>query len=146
MASYQTARLIEYPTEFQRIARQIAEAVRLRVGDKLKEYDGSYSVVPSSSQETAAKIIIYDPHLGRENHPPLPLRHPGIYILLRHNGEIGPRIWRQMHLSPNLFERCNLDLDVGVAPKHEERFRFFPVMAGESLDRIVELLVSIAEE
>jgi hypothetical protein len=143
MTSYQTAKLVEYATGFQRVAREIADAVRLRIRENLKEYDGSYSVLPASSQETAAKIIIYEPHLGRENHPPFPLQHPGVYILIRHNGEIGPRIWQQIHFSPNLFERCSRNVDIGVAPKHEERFRFFPVMAGESLDRIADLLAGI---
>jgi hypothetical protein len=144
MASYQTARLGEYAAGFQEVARNIAEAVRGRAGHSLKEFDGSFSVVGRTSQETAAKIVIYQPNLGRENRLPFPLQHPGVYILIRSNGEIGPRIWNGQ-ISSNLLVRCLPGADIGVAPKHAERFRFFPVMAGESTTAIEDLLVKIAE-
>jgi hypothetical protein len=144
MASYQTARFVEYAAGFQEVARNIAERVRVRAGDGLKEYDGSFSIIGRTSKETAAKIVIYQPNLGRENLPPFPLQQPGVYILIRNDGEIGPRIWNGQ-LSWNLLERCVPDADIGVAPKHAERFRFFPIMAGESLTAIEDLLVEIAE-
>lgn len=144
MASYQTRQLAEYGSGFQEVARDVAERLRTRIGERLKEFDGSYSIVPRNSNETAAKIIIYEPHLGKENRPPFPLRHPGVYVLIRHNGEVGQGIWNQLRFSPNLLERCDRRSDIGVAPKHDERFYFFPVMAGESLQRIADLLVEIA--
>jgi hypothetical protein len=144
MASYQTARFVEYAAGFQDVARNIADRVRGRAGDSLKEYDGSFSVIGRTSKETAAKIIIYQPNLGRENRPPFPLHQPGVYILIRNDGEIGPRIWNGQ-ISSNLLKRCIPGDDIGVAPKHAERFRFFPVMAGESLAAIEDLLVEIAE-
>ena len=144
MASYQTVRLVEYAAGFQEVARNIAERVRARVGERLKEYDGSFSIIARTSKETAAKIVIYQPNLGHENVPPFPLQQPGVYILIRSDGEIGPRIWNGQ-LSWNLLERCVPGVDIGVAPKHAERFRFFPVMAGESITDIEDLLVKIAE-
>jgi hypothetical protein len=144
MGSYQTARFVEYAAGFQEIARNIAERVQVRAGDSVKGYDGSFSVIGRSSNETAAKIIIYQPNLGRENRPPFPLQQPGVYILVRKNGEIGPRIWNG-EISSNLLQRCIPGADIGVAPKHAERFGFFPVMAGEPLRAIEDFLVEIAE-
>jgi hypothetical protein len=144
MASYQTARFVEYAAGFQEVARNIAERVRVRAGDRLKEYDGSFSIIGRTSKETAAKIVIYQPNLGRENLLPFPVQQPGVYILVRSNGEIGPRIWNSQ-ISRNLLERCVPGADIGIAPKHAERFRFFPVMAGESIAAIEDLLVEIAE-
>ena len=146
MASYQTVVLSEYSPSFQEVAREIAERLEQRINASLVRHPGSYSIIPQTSKETAAKIIIYETHLGGEHRPPFPLRHPGVYILVRRNGEIGPRIWNRARFSPNLLERCEHEIDLGIAPKHDERFLFFPVMAGESLATIMDLLVEIAQE
>ena len=144
MTSYQTAVLSEYSVGFQEVARAIVENVERLIVGHLAHHNGSYSILPQTSKETAAKIILYEPHLGKQNGEHFPLRHPGVYILVRRNGAIGQHIWGGARCSPNLLERCEIQ-DIGVAPKHDESFRFFPVMAGESLDQIAGLLIEIAQ-
>jgi hypothetical protein len=144
MTSYQTAVLAEYSAGFQEVALAIAETVERRICGKLARHKGSYSILPQTSEQTAAKVILYEPHLGKQNGEHFPLVHPGVYVLVRRNGEIGQRIWATARLLPNLLERCEIE-EIGIAPKHDERFRFFPVMAGESLDQIAGLLIKIAQ-
>ena len=65
--SYQTAPLVEYDRTLQKLAASLFKSVKLRVGNKAKEFKGSYSISSARGSRTAAKIIIYQEGLGKVN-------------------------------------------------------------------------------
>lgn len=140
MSSYQTGRFSEYSAEFVNVADMLANLVQ-QTGNALVRYDGSYSIISPNTGETAAKILIYQQGVGRENRRPLALRNEGVYILVRRNGTVGPVI-RASGLQT--LSRTDSRDDIGVAPKHDERFGFFPVMAGEDLQQIADFLAQVS--
>ena len=145
MPTYQTKPLVEYQQAYQEIARDLF----LRVSEQLPpgnvvEYKGSYSVLASTSRETVAKIVVYDPEIGRRSD--LPFMRDGVYVWIRSNGALGPRIFtgalpEEMGV---LFRRMDRNRPISIAPHHDTEFRYLPVMAGDDPDEIAHLLVRCA--
>ncbi len=143
--SYQTARLREYSAGFRSVAERIFSLTREKVPDsQTVEWPGSFSILATTTQETAAKIIVYENGQGKMNGT-WPRLDDGVYVLVRVNGQVGEHIWQNMSSNNSnpfykLCRRMSQDLTLGIAPKHHERFAYFPVMAGESLQDIADLL------
>jgi hypothetical protein len=134
-SSYRSRPLDEYDINFREVADAIAHALRQRHPDAFStETVGSYSF--RHNRQTAVKIIIFQRDVGHANREPLPLHNDGVYILLRSNDELGRQFSES--LSP-LITRLSEE-NLGVAPNHDEMFRFFPVMAGERLQALCEAL------
>ncbi len=140
-ASYQTAPLTQYSDRFRDVAEELFHLVEARIDrGRGKRFKGSYSVIASTSSETAAKIIIYERHRGKRNGDWPPLCY-GVYVLIRSNGRVGEEIWNNTSFDfQKYFPLAASYNTIGVAPKHEERFVYFPVMAGERLEDIADFL------
>ena len=147
MAGYQTDRLEKYPENFQRVARELFN----RLGDtiqptQLKKFPGSYSILGSTSKETAAKIVIYDPCIGKTPRQWRPIRD-GVYVLIRANGGLAENIWGDIldKELPEAFSRMGRSVTMAVAPRYGEQFAYFPVMAGDDFEEIVSLIAACSQ-
>jgi len=134
--SYQTAPLDRYSSPRLALAEELFDLLSALVPRKARRYKGSYSILGSSSGETAAKIILYETGLGKTNGP-LQLVD-GVYVLVRANGCAGESIWKHDHkwLPQSLRARLNRAITIGVAPKHDERFYYFLITRDEDLQEI----------
>jgi len=112
----------------------------LRLGLQAKRYKGSYSIFARHSQETTAKVVIYEQGKGKANGG-LHLRHD-VYALIRANGPIGDRN-RRILAANGLLTVLSGGGTIGVAPKHQERFYFMRV-DDANWDQCLELLRAIA--
>lgn len=121
-ASYQTAPLVDYTPVLVRRAAELFRLVQQRAGTKAHKYKGSFSVFARSSDSTAAKIVIYERGKGKVNGRD-PLLGDGIYVLIRVSGNGSGRT-------------------IGVAPKHDERFAYFRLSDGQSLDEIADFIAA----
>ncbi len=82
MSSYQTAKLQQYEPRFLEIAEDVFERVRRHVPEQqVERHEGSFSVYGRTVKDTAAKIVIYDPQLGRANN--WPRMRDGVYVWVR---------------------------------------------------------------
>jgi len=142
MSSYQTGRFSEYVAEFVDVAGRLANLIQQRqTGKPVVRFEGSYSIVSPNSSETSAKILIFQHGVGRINFGPLALRNDGVYVMVRRNGTVGPAVQASGFA---MLSRLDPRDEIGVAPKHDEQFGFFPVMAGENLQQIAGFLAQIS--
>jgi len=142
MSSYQPGRLSEYSAEFIDVAERLLDLLRRQqTGKPVKDFPGSYSIISPNTGETVAKILIYQEGVGSENPGPLALRNDGVYILIRRNGNVGPVIQASGF---QMLSRTHPNEDIGVTPKRDERFGFFPIMAGENLQQIADFLAQVS--
>jgi hypothetical protein len=133
--SYQTAPLSAYSAENQRAAAEFHDKIA-ELGARTKRYKGSYSVFGISSQETVAKVVIYEDGKGKVNGG-LHLR-PGVYALIRANGTAGER--NRATLAANgLLATLPSFNTIGVAPAHGERFHYLRADA-TNINQCLELL------
>jgi hypothetical protein len=142
MAGYQTDRLEKYPRQFQQVAEDLFRLVIGAVSPvQAKKFPGSYSIFGTSSKETAAKIVIYHPNIGKKPRE-WPHIRDGVYILIRANGVLARNIWDDIleQELPEAFARMWRTDTIAVAPKHDERFAYFPVVAGDDLNEIASLI------
>jgi hypothetical protein len=66
--SYQTAPLIKYNSNLQRRAADLFQRIAHRVGvGRAKQYKGSFSIFATTSQATAAKVVIHEAGKGKMN-------------------------------------------------------------------------------
>jgi hypothetical protein len=147
MAGYQTDRLAQYPANFQRVASELFHLLRGSIrAAQLKKFPGSYSVFGSTSKGTAAKIVIYHPEIGKRPRQ-WPHIRDGVYVLIRANGGLAGSIWGNIlnQASPQAFSRMWRTDTIAVAPKHDERFAYFPIMAGDDLRRIADLITACSQ-
>lgn len=142
MSSYQTDRFSEYSAEFVNVAEALATLLQQQqTGKAVVRFPGSYSIISPNTGETAAKILIYQRGVGSENPGPIALQNEGVYILIRRNGDVGPAIQAS---GLQMLSRTHPNEDIGVTPKRDERFGFFPVMAGENLQQIASFLAQVS--
>ena len=133
---------MEYSAEFRNIADTLADHLQQRqTGKPVVRFEGSYSIISPNTGETSAKMLIFQQGVGRENPGPLALRNEGVYILIRCNGAIGPAIQASGF---QMLSRMHPVDRIGVTPKRDERFGFFPVMAGENLQAIADFVAQIS--
>jgi hypothetical protein len=143
MPTYQTARLQEYEPRFLEVAEDIFERVSREVPDRqLERHEGSFSVYAHSSKATAAKIVLWHPDLGKNSD--MPRMRDGVYVWVRANGSIGDEIWGGIlpNEMPRMFQRMWRDAAFHVSPNTHADFAYFPVMAGDNLDDIADLLIA----
>lgn len=133
--SYQTVPLSAYSEQNQRAARQLCEMIA-RSGARTKRYKGSYSVFGISSQETVAKIVIYEDGKGKLNGDLHLL--PGVYALIRANGTSGEQN-RAMLAANDLIAALPSSDTIGVAPAHGERFHYLRT-DDTNVNRCLEML------
>jgi hypothetical protein len=144
MARYQSVRLEQYESRFLTIAEDIFDRIRRVIPlQQVERHDGSFSVYDRTGEDRVAKIVIYDPELGREQND-WPRIRDGVYVWVRADGPIGSRIWTgslpiQM---PKMFARMWRDMTVQISPNPHADFAYFPVMAGDDLDEIALLLIA----
>jgi hypothetical protein len=143
MASYQTARLEEYDSGFLEVAQDVFDRVCREIpAGRVKKHPGSFSIFGQRASDTAAKIVIYQSHLGRTSRD-WPQMSDGVYIWIRANGSLGDDIWGDTLPVevPWLFERMRRDQTVQIAANKQADFAYFPVMAGDNLHQISSLLI-----
>jgi len=121
--SYQTAPLADYARVLYTRAAGLFQAVEECVGPRARQYKGSYSVFAASSVATAAKIVIYEAGKGKINGLD-PQLADGVYVLIRLHGGQGRTL--------------------GIAPKHHERFAYFRLHEGQSLEEVGEFIAAYA--
>jgi len=143
MPSYQTAKLQQYEPRFLEIAEDVFERVSGQVPtQQVERHPGSFSIYGRTVKDTAAKIVIYDPQLGRPSN--WPRMRDGVYVWVRENGPIGAAIWGYTLPAemPWMFERMWRDMTVQIAANPQAKFAYFPIMAGDDLDDIAALIVA----
>jgi hypothetical protein len=148
---YQTDRLENYDDRYQKVARVIYNTVKRTIGDRADESPGSYSILATTSDERAGKLVIYQSGLGKERGDDFPLLDAGVYVFVRANDASATRIWTEQMVDvefPDLFGLMSPAETLGVAPPTGERFTYFRVntdLTGEELkahaQRIVDFLV-----
>ena len=122
--SYQTAPLADYNPTMRDRAAALFRLVAERVGTtRAKEFKGSYSVIASGSDATAAKIVIYESAKGKINGDD-PKLADGVYVLVRVYGTTGRTI--------------------GVAPAHHERFAYFQLHIEQGLEEMADFIAACA--
>jgi hypothetical protein len=118
--SYQTAPLEEYTAGLRDRAAALFKMVADRAGaSRARQFKGSFSVFATSSDATAAKIVIYEAGKGKMNGDD-PGLADGIYVLIRVYGATGRTI--------------------GVAPMHHERFVYFRLLESQSLAEMADFI------
>src|ERR1022692_4024685 len=91
--------------------------LRRGVPDRQTErHPGSFSIYGETVKDTAAKIVIYDPQLGRASRD-WPCMRDGVYVWIRANGPLGDAIWSDTlpHELPWMFRRMWRDDTVQIA-------------------------------
>src|ERR1043165_8320629 len=135
MPTYQTKPLVEYQEANTEIDIDVFHRLsELLPSRNVVEYKGSYSILGSTSAETVAKIVVYDPEIGRQSD--LPFMRDGAYVWIRSNGVASGRVFART-LGEEwgvLFRRMDRNRPISIAPHHDAEFRFLPVMAGDDLD------------
>jgi hypothetical protein len=146
MPTYKTAPLVDYEQSFQDVAADLYGLVPARSGGKAEKGSYSFRLSPFS-HETMAKIIIYEKHRGVAMLGELPLRHDGVYVLVRTNGTCADAVWTDISWRVRDFgQRLLRSEGIAIAPHHNETFAFFPVMAGENLSRIAEFISALVDK
>jgi hypothetical protein len=143
MPAYQTERLERYPVEFRRVAEDLFARVSNQLGvRKAKRHDGSYSIFGTSSKETAAKIVIYHPDIGKRSRD-WPHMRDGVYVLVRANGRLAQNVWQGVLIDemPEMFSRLWRNDTIGIRPRSAERFSYFPIVAGDDFEQLTSFLV-----
>ncbi len=103
--SYQTDPLRCYRAEFRDMAERIFSTAAAKLLPRQAwRWKGSYSFFRLDSNETVAKIIIYEHGVGKTNRD-WPINDNGVYVLFRIHGDSD---------KPT----------IGVAPKHDEQFTY----------------------
>jgi len=144
--SYHSKPLVEYEERYLEVARDIAQRVSEKVSPKLvKEYKGSFSIVHTTSKETMAKIVLWDPEKWKPSDS-LPFMREGVYIWVRANGVVSESIWGDtLPLEmPWIFRRMKRQLHLEIEPHYDVEFAYFPVMVGDDLEEIAQLLAACA--
>jgi hypothetical protein len=144
MPSYQTAKLHEYPRPFLDVAEDLFNKVSAHLRpERVERHEGSFSIYADDVEETVAKIVIYDPYLGRASHD-WPHVRDGVYVWVRANGSAGEGMWGGILPTemPWMFERMWRDVTVQIAANPQAEFTYFPVMAGDDLDDIADFIAA----
>jgi hypothetical protein len=122
--SYQTAPLADYDAALRGRALDLFHRVEKRAPAKAREHKGSFSLLASASDATAAKILVYEAGKGKMNgHDPQ--LADGVYVLIRVPADAIGRT-------------------LGVAPNHHERFAYFRLADQQSLDEMADFIVACA--
>jgi hypothetical protein len=136
---YTPGKLGEYDEGFVRVAQTLFDLVRAQLPSaQLEDREGSFTINGSTIELAAAKIFIYDPHVGRPRRA-LPHLRDGVYIGVRADGPIADRIWAGTlpHETPRMFERLRTDETIQITFVNPQQFAYFPVMAGDDLNELV---------
>jgi hypothetical protein len=144
--SYQSKALVEYEERYLDVARDLAHRVSEKVSAaQVKEYKGTFSILRTTTKETSAKIVLWDPENWKSGDA-LPFMREGVYIWVRANGELGEAIWGDTLPVeiPWIFRRMQKTISLQISPHYDVEFAYFPVMAGDDLDEIVEFLAACA--
>ncbi|HZQ94705.1 MAG TPA: hypothetical protein VFA67_06815 [Candidatus Sulfotelmatobacter sp.] len=144
MPSYQTGQLRQYEPRFLQVAEDVFDLVCRRVPPKqVERHDGSYSVYGDSVKDTAAKIVIWDPEVGRPSRN-WPRMRDGVYVWVRANGPLGDAIWGDILPveMPRMFQRMWRNVTVQIAANPQADFAHFPIMAGDDLENIAALIAA----
>jgi hypothetical protein len=135
--------LEEYDPRFLEVAQNLFDRVRREVADRQTErHPGSFSIYGETVGDTAGKIVIYDPQLGRPSRD-WPRIRDGVYVWIRANGPLGDAIWSDTlpQELPWVFRRMWRDHTVQIAANEQADFAYCPIMAGDDLGQIASLLV-----
>jgi len=146
---YQTDDITRYSPELLLEASSLFELVRGRIHSSVvdrhcKIYDGSFSIVATTSQETAAKIVIYERRVGRWLLGNNPSWTDGVYVWVRANDDSGRALEKAIQ-DPRFDHRWVLDRlvpnrAVSVAPNPAEHFYFFVLEPADDRGRLADLL------
>jgi len=143
VGNYQTRPLVEYENRYLEIAQQIMRVVNRRIPlSQVKEYKGSFSILGSSSQETVAKIVIFNPLHWKTDAEPF--MREGVNIWVRCNGKAGAAVWDDIMPveMPWIFRQMRRKQTMSVAPHYDAQFAYFPVMAGDDFEELADFLAA----
>jgi hypothetical protein len=122
--SYQTEPLEEYSPGLRERAAALFRLVEARARGRARIHKGSFSVLASSSEATAAKIVVYEAGKGKVNGPD-PQLADGIYVLIRVSAD-------------------GVGRTLGVAPNHHERFAYFRLAPEQDLESMAGFIAAYA--
>jgi hypothetical protein len=124
--SYHTAPILDYRDDFRDRATLLFNLVQQRVGpSRVREYEGSFSVLQEPSLATAAKIVIYESGKGSINGPD-PSLADGVYVWIRVPG--GP-----------------IGRTIAVAPQYDAQFAYFRLADGQNLEEMADFIAACAD-
>ena len=149
---YQTGVIERYQSDFIREASRLFELTREQVFPEhvdhhCRVYEGSFSIIATSTDETAAKIVMYQEGIGRwlGNDPDW---NRGVYVWVRANDNSGRafEIAAQDHNFAHgwVLTRFEQNRAVSVAPNPSEHFYYFRMGAEDDRSRIAQLLAFCA--
>jgi hypothetical protein len=123
---YQTALLTAYRDDLRERATQLFQLVEQRIGsERVRKYEGSFSVLKIPSLATAAKIVIFENGKGYVFNPPDPPLVDGVYVWVR--------------VADNAP-----GLTIGVAPHYEGRYAYLRVARDMNLQEMADFLAACA--
>jgi len=150
VACYQTKEATRYSGEVYRRAARLFQLVHDLMPPESAEghckiRKGSYSFIAKNTDETSAKIVMYQRGIGRWIVGNEPDWSDGVYIWIRANDESG-QAFESAAQDPNFRHRWVLsrivpDSAVSVAPHPEEHFYYFRLKQDDDETQIAELLV-----
>jgi hypothetical protein len=118
--------LIDYDGGLRDRATILFNLVQQRLGpSRVREYEGSFSVLQEPSLATAAKIVIYESGKGSINGPDPSLAN-GVYIWVRVPG--GP-----------------VARTIAVAPQYDALFAYFRLAEAQNLDEMADFIAACAD-
>jgi hypothetical protein len=113
-----------------------------------KVWQGSYSIIATTSRETAAKIVMHQRGVGHWRDGTNPGWTDGVYVWIRANGYSGEQFEaaaaRQDFRHQWLAARLVPNRAVSVAPHFEEHFRYFRLEPSDDTGEVAELLAFCA--
>lgn len=144
MPSYKTDRLEHYEPRFVEVAEDLFNRVSQQLPEgRAERHLGSYSFYGHTIKDTAVKIVIYDPQVGRGSH--MPRMRDGVYIWVRANGLTGDRIWGNTGpTGMRMFQRMWRDETLEVSANPQAQFAYFPLMAGDDVGELATFIVACA--
>ena len=145
---YQTADITRYSRHLFDQATALFQLVRENIsasfaGHHCIECKGSFSIRATSTNETSAKIVIYQIEVGRGLRDD-PDWSDGVYVWVRANSRSG-QAFKRAAQDPNFTHRWVLnrfipDRAVCVAPNRNEHFYYFRVNSDDDREQIARLL------
>lgn len=149
---YQTADIREYQREIGHEARNLFQLIHERLLSENAQSHcvarkGSFSIIATSTNETAAKIVMYQTGVGHWLGAD-PGWDPGVYVWVRANDGSG----RQFEVAARdanfahrwVLTRFETNRAVSVAPNPNKHFYYFRMSAEDDRSRIAQLLAFCA--
>jgi hypothetical protein len=146
---YRTNKIDKYPAHIRRLAFDLFSHAHgfmpaAFANDHCVQREGSFSIIATTSDETSAKIVMYDSAVGEWLERNDPGWSDGTCVWVRAN-DVSGRVFEDAAHDPAFVHNWALTRFVpnealSVAPNPNEHFYYFKIHPGESRAPIAELL------